>query len=136
MYLSPDSLDRRTDLQRKLEHLIAQELAANGTAEKLHSYGMDINLPAVKTIAPEEAVLNHKQLVEIAKKNAQTSSRITEELLLLGIAWELLYRGEGKPPSALQQLREEVIARAAYGESQDQLENLWVRLTLVDTDMF
>ncbi|MGA2910988.1 MAG: hypothetical protein ABSE04_04300 [Candidatus Microgenomates bacterium] len=96
--------------------------------DKLKYWGQGIELPEGETWT----VSNSLTLEKFLEMNPVPDS--PEDTIMYGIAWEFIW-GE-KPPDIVTKAREKLLERALSREKLEPLENLWLKLITVDTDLF
>jgi len=96
--------------------------------DKLEYWGQGINLPEGESWTVPDSLTLEKFL----EMNPVPAS--PEDITIYGVAWEFIW-GE-KPPEIVTKAREKLLERALSGEKLEPLENLWLKLITVDTDLF
>ena len=95
---------------------------------KLDFYGLGVDFPTGESwVAPGAMTLE-----QFLEKNPTPET--PDQAVLYGIAWEFIW-GK-KPPQEVTDAKNAMLAKNRTGIALNDMEKLWLKLMVVDTDMF
>jgi len=100
---------------------------------KLEYWGHSLDLEA-GTLYEADLALGQERLNQILPAIDLTQLKTRNQWALVGIGWEFVWGTQ--PPEKIIDKKQQLITRVALGMEITQLEELWLNLILVDTDIF
>ena len=96
--------------------------------DRLEYWGQGINLPEGDNWSSQNS-LTLEKFLELHPVPTSPG-----EVLIYGVAWEFIW-GE-KPPEIVTRARQKLLEKSSGGDRLNPIEDLWLKLILVDTDLF